>query len=56
MEMGYHVFELIHGMIRSARNGELYQMRSTFDLPAPLPAGYLDNGFWGPAEESALTF
>lgn len=54
MEMAYHVFEQIHGMLISARNGCRYEMESTFDIPEALPAGYIDNGFWGPTEESAL--
>ncbi|UIF29492.1 Gfo/Idh/MocA family oxidoreductase [Levilactobacillus brevis] len=54
MEMAYHVFELIHGMYRSADTGTIYHLQSTFTRPQPLPSGYLDNGFWGPTEESAL--
>lgn len=56
MEMAYHVFELIHGMYQSAETETVYHMQSTFDRPQPLPTGYLDNGFWGPTEESALAF
>ena len=26
----------------------------TPERPAPLPEGYIDNGFWGPTAESAL--
>lgn len=55
MEMAYHVFELIHGMYTSAKTGQIYEMQSSFERPASLPTGYLDNGFWGPTEESALT-
>ncbi|WP_225420409.1 hypothetical protein [Lapidilactobacillus bayanensis] len=54
MEMGYHVFELIHGMYISSKTGDRYHMQSTFEKPQPLPSGFLDNGFWGPTEESAL--
>ena len=56
MEMAYHVFELIHGMYISATTDSVYGMKSTFDKPTSLPTGYLDNGFWGPTEESALAF
>ncbi len=56
MEMAYHVFELIHGMYISANQSQIYELQSTFEKPAPLPTGYLDNGFWGPTEESALIF
>ena len=54
MEMAFHVFELIHGMLISARTGQFYELESGFEMPEALPAGYLDNGFWGPTEESAL--
>ena len=53
-EMAFHVFELAHGMIRSAGSGEKYVMTSSFERPEALPGGYPDNGFWGPTEESAL--
>lgn len=54
MEMAYHVFEEVHGMLISAKTGERYKMKSDFDIPKALPTGYIDNGFWGPTEESAL--
>lgn len=54
MEMAYHVFELIHGMMLSAKTHEIYQLESDFEIPEPLPTGYIDNGFWGPTEESAF--
>ncbi|MBW3092593.1 Gfo/Idh/MocA family oxidoreductase [Bifidobacterium sp. 82T10] len=53
-EMAFHVFELIHGMIISARTEEPYRLSSTFVRPTALPEGYLPNGAWGPTEESAL--
>ena len=53
-EMGFHVFELIHGMMISASEGKPYEMNSTFTIPEALPEGYIDRGFWGPTEESAL--
>lgn len=56
MEMAYHVFEMIHGMYQSARTGQVYNLESTFEIPKALPTGYIDNGFWGPMEESALIF
>lgn len=54
MEMAYHVFELIHGMLISAQTEQFYELESEFTLPESLPSGYLENGFWGPTEESAL--
>lgn len=54
MEMAFHVFEAVHGILTSASNNTVYQMNSDFNLPPMLPEGYLDNGNWGPTEESAL--
>lgn len=54
MEMAYHVFEEVHGMLISAKTGVRYSMTSSFNIPQALPTGYIDNGFWGPTEESAL--
>lgn len=54
MEMAYHVLELLHGMQISARTRRVYDLESDFRIPKPLPTGYLDNGAWGPTEESAL--
>lgn len=56
MTMAYHVFELIHGMYISATTGQIYELQSTFDRPEALPTGYVDRGFWGPTQESALVF
>lgn len=53
-EMAYHVFEMVHGIIISAEKSEVYHMESTFDIPEPLPVGYLNNGDWSRLEESAL--
>ena len=53
-EMAYHVFEMIHGILISARSGEFYRMESTFTIPAALPAGFIGNGNWTRKEESAL--
>lgn len=54
MEMAFHVFEAVHGILSSAASKSVYQMQSTFTRPAPLPEGYRGNGVWGPTEESAL--
>ncbi|MFV0363161.1 MAG: Gfo/Idh/MocA family protein [Suipraeoptans sp.] len=53
-EMAYHVLEQLTGMIISAKTKETYVMKSDFIIPNALPTGYLDHGFWGPEEESAL--
>ena len=54
MEMAYHVFELIHAMLESAEKHQVVELKSEFLVPKPLQTGYLDNGFWGPTEESVL--
>lgn len=53
-EMAYHVFETMHGIMRSAETGAFYQLQSTFTTPSPLPAGYRSVGDWSRKEESAL--
>lgn len=53
-EMAYHVFEMMHGILRSAAGGEAYRLKSTFAKPAALPAGYMGDGVWTRKEESAL--
>lgn len=54
MEMALHVFEIAHGLLESAKSGKQYEMTTTFEKPAILPEGYLDNGAWGPTAERAL--
>ena len=53
-EMAYHVFETMHGIMRSAESGTAYQMTSTFTIPDALPEGYIGDGSWTRKEESAL--
>ena len=53
-EMAYHVFETMHGIMMSAETGSFYQLQSTFQTPAALPAGYRSVGDWSRKEESAL--
>ncbi|MBQ9393739.1 MAG: gfo/Idh/MocA family oxidoreductase, partial [Oscillospiraceae bacterium] len=53
-EMAFNVFELMHGVKRSAESGGVYRMQSRFDIPAPLPASYMGDGGWTRKEESAL--
>ena len=53
-EMAFHVFETMHGIMLSAENGEVYHMKSTFQTPAALPAGFVSAGDWSRKEESAL--
>ena len=53
-EMAFHVFELMHGVIKSAESGQVYAMESTFETPKALPSGYMGDGGWTRKEESAL--
>ena len=40
-EMALHSLEVMHGIAKSSESGSRYQMTTTFERPAPLPAGYL---------------
>ena len=53
-EMAYHVFEMMHGIMISAEEGKVYNMKSTFETPKALPEGYIGDGGWTRKEESAL--
>jgi predicted dehydrogenase len=53
-EMAFHVFEMMHGVMKSAAAGETYHLQSTFEIPKALPAGYMGDGGWTRKEESAL--
>lgn len=54
MEMAFHVFEAVHGMLISANEEKAYYLDSSFIRPAALPQGYMDVGEWGPTPERAL--
>ena len=54
MHMALNVFETAHAIETSSAEGRVVKLESTFTRPAPLPAGYIDNGFWGPTAEAAL--
>jgi len=43
-EMGYHVFEVIHGIWECARTNKTHMMESTCRQPAPIPSGYVEPG------------
>jgi predicted dehydrogenase len=49
-DMGYHAFEVIHGVIDSCDTGNVYTMKSTCPRPAPVQKGQLS----GNAQESFL--
>jgi len=50
-DMGFHVFEVIHGIWECSRTGSVYDMKSTCRQPAPLASGYMEEGM----DEYALT-
>ncbi|NBJ93248.1 Gfo/Idh/MocA family protein [Parablautia muri] len=54
MEMALHVLEIIHGIFTSADSEKIYVMETKFELPKPLPEGFIGEGFWAAKEESAL--
>ena len=40
--LALHAMEVIHGLDVSAEEEKVYHMTTSFDRPAPLPAGYTD--------------
>ena len=46
-ELGLHTMELLLGIDRSAQTGRVYDMTTSFDLPAPLRSGYTDRVLGG---------
>lgn len=49
-DIGYHAIEIVTGIFKSCETGEVYEMTSTMERPAPLPSGYPE----GPTGETAL--
>ena len=54
MEMAYNIFETAHMIEKSAQEGKVMTLGSTFEIPAPLPTGYISSGALSPMAESAL--
>jgi predicted dehydrogenase len=50
-DMGFHVFEVIHGIWNGTETGKIHVMESTCNQPAPLASGYVESGL----DEYALT-
>ena len=50
-DIGFHVFEVIHGIWEGTKTGKIHVMESTCAQPAPLATGYLGDGY----DEYALT-
>lgn len=46
-EMGFHAVEVLAGARKAGQDGIVYEMTSTFERPAALPAGYMDTIFGG---------
>jgi len=49
-DMGFHVFEIVHGIWKASQENKMYEMTSACAQPAPLPSGYVEQG----TEEYAL--
>ena len=43
-DMGFHVFEVIHGIWQASQEGKIYTMESTCEQPAALASGYVEAG------------
>ena len=43
-EMGYHAFEVIHGIWEGSKTNKVHIMESTCERPAPIPSGYVEPG------------
>ncbi|MDO5434740.1 MAG: Gfo/Idh/MocA family oxidoreductase [Clostridia bacterium] len=55
--MNIHLLDMMEGLLESSATEKVVHIESTFDQPAPLPAGYVtreEYGFFSPTEESAL--
>lgn len=50
-DMGFHAFEIIHGIWQCSQTGKTHVLESSCDRPAPLASGYVESGM----EEYALT-
>lgn len=58
MDLGLHTLELLTAFEKSSRANAVYQMKTSFALPAPLPSGYMDTelgGFMRGGAEASLT-
>jgi predicted dehydrogenase len=49
-EMAFHGLELLLGLYKSCETQQFYKMTSTFQRPAPIPRGYLDENYGSSAE------
>lgn len=55
MERAYHALDIMYGFLRSSEIESVCRINSTFPKSAPLAEGWLDNGFWGPTEETVFS-
>lgn len=53
-EMAYHAMEILKGIEISSNSKTFYEMKSTFNLPKPLPCGYLDEDYKKSDPEASL--
>jgi len=43
-DMGFHVFEVIHGIWEGSKTNKVHVMESTCRQPSPIPSGYVESG------------
>ena len=43
-ELGYHAFEVIHGIWGCSKTNKVHMMESTCAQPAAIPSGYVEPG------------
>ena len=53
-EMAFHGLELLLGLYESCETKKFYEMTSTFEIPLPIPRGYLGESYGGSPPESGI--
>jgi len=53
-EMAFHGLELLLGLYKSCETKSFYEMTSTFQIPAPIPRGYLGEKYVRSTPESGI--
>lgn len=53
-ELALHAMEVLHGVAISEETGKTYTLKSTYQVTAPLPQGYLDGEYYDSDPEVSL--
>jgi predicted dehydrogenase len=53
-EMAFHGLELLLGLYQSCETKKFYEMTSSFELPAPIPRGYLGESYGKSPSEAGI--